>query len=91
MLGARLDYHVRQGLDERPRVLLWSAQKLVPAIKEQLLRCGATKVVATGSLRRKKDTIGDLGFVVTGKKCRFNFQAICSICDCSPAAVDNEA
>ena len=67
VLGARLDYHVRQGLDERPRVLLWAAQKLVPAIKEQLLRCGATKVAAIGSLRRKKDTIGDLGFLVTGK------------------------
>jgi len=67
VLGPRLDYHVRQGLDERPRILLWAAEKLVPAIEHQLIECGATKVALAGSLRRKCDTIGDLGFLVSGR------------------------
>jgi DNA polymerase (family X) len=66
VLGARLDFHVRQGLDERPRMLLWAAEKRVPAIQEQLTQCGATQVADIGSLRRKKDTIGDLGFLISG-------------------------
>jgi DNA polymerase (family 10) len=67
VLGARLEFHVRQGLDERPRMLLWAAEKLIPAIQEQLFQCGATQVVAIGSLRRKKDTVGDLGFLISGQ------------------------
>jgi DNA polymerase (family 10) len=68
MLGTRLDYHIRQGLDDRPRTLLWSAQKLVPTLVDFLRdKCGAAQVAEVGSLRRRKDTIGDLGFLVTGK------------------------
>ncbi len=67
-LGARLEFHVRQGLDERPRMLLWAAEKLVPAIEAFLHnQCKATRVAQAGSLRRKQDTIGDLSFFVSGK------------------------
>ncbi|HEY4310810.1 MAG TPA: PHP domain-containing protein [Pirellulales bacterium] len=67
VLGARLEFHIRQGLHERPRMLLWAAEKLIPAIQEQLSQCGATQVAAIGSLRRKKDTVGDLGFLISGR------------------------
>ena len=90
VLGARLDYHVRQGLDERPRMLLWAAQKLVPAIEDQLTQCGATQVVATGSLRRKKDTIGDLGFLVTGKSAATIFKRFAQFATVHPQQSKNK-
>ena len=90
ILGARLDYHVGQGLDERPRMLLWAAQKLVPAVEEQLSQCGASQVVATGSLRRKKDKIGDLGFLATGKSAAAIFKRFAQFATVHPQQSTNK-
>ncbi len=67
-LGARLEYHVRQGLDERPRSLLYSVENIAEKITHFLRSIpGVIKVSSTGSLRRKQDTVGDLNFLVAGK------------------------
>lgn len=67
-LGARMEYHVRHGLDERPRRLLWSVQGFVRKFEEHLQSLPAvTRVLAVGSLRRKQETVGDLNFLITGK------------------------
>ena len=66
--GARIDYHIRQGLEERPRVLLYWAEDLAARIETFLKTVpGVTHVSRAGSLRRKMDTVGDLNFVVAGK------------------------
>jgi DNA polymerase (family 10) len=68
LLGSRLDFQLRQALDHRPRMLLWAAEKLIPGLKIYLTSvCGAVRVETIGSMRRKKDTIADIGFLVTGK------------------------
>ena len=69
VFGSRVDFAIRRGLDERPRLLLYDAEKLagrVAAFLESIP--GVTGVSATGSLRRKQETVGDLNFLVTGKK-----------------------
>ena len=67
-LGARAEFHVRHGLDERPRMLLWDAEPLARKIESYLRSVpGVTLVSAAGSLRRNKDTVGDLNFVVAGR------------------------
>jgi DNA polymerase (family 10) len=66
--GARMDFHVRRGLDERPRHLLWSIEDVANGIENYLRHLGSVEnVSAAGSLRRKQDTVGDLNFLVTGK------------------------
>src|SRR5205085_5836055 len=67
-LGPRLEYHIRQGLDPRPRTLLWDVEDMADKI-EGVLRSlpGVTRVSATGSLRRKQDTVGDLSFLFASK------------------------
>jgi DNA polymerase (family 10) len=65
VFGARMDYHVRRGLDDRPRHLLWSVEELAEKIAHFLRRIpGVTRVSTAGSLRRRQDTIGDLNFLV---------------------------
>jgi DNA polymerase (family 10) len=66
--GARMEYHVRQGLDDRPRHLLWSVEELAEKI-EHFLRSapGVLRVSPAGSLRRRQDTVGDLNFLVASK------------------------
>jgi DNA polymerase (family 10) len=56
-LGSRLDFHIRQGLDDRPRMLLWQADKIVPQL-ERILRAipGVSRVEGVGSVRRRQDT-----------------------------------
>jgi DNA polymerase (family 10) len=67
-LGQRLEYHVRQGLDERPRSLLWSVRTTAQMLEEALRALpGALRVAQVGSLRRKQDTVGDLNFLLTSK------------------------
>jgi DNA polymerase (family X) len=67
-LGARVEFHIRQGLSERPRLLLWAADKLVPPLVEFLEgRRSVSRVMPAGGLRRRTDTVGDLDFLVTGK------------------------
>ena len=67
-LGIHVAYRIRTGLDERPRMLLWKAEPTARPIAE-LLRSipGVTNVATAGSLRRKKDTVGDIAFLVAGK------------------------
>ena len=67
--GPRMDFHIRTGLADRPRMLLWSALKVVPVIEGQLKALpNVQRVSPVGSLRRKQDTVGDLNFLVSGTK-----------------------
>ncbi len=67
-LGARVAYQVRTGLDDRPRILLWKAEAIAEPIAELLESLPTvSQVSSAGSLRRKKDTVGDVGFLVAGK------------------------
>lgn len=69
VLGGPLEFHVRQGLEDRPRILLPAAERLAEAI-ETFLRAqtGVETVAAVGSLRRKKETIGEIDFLVASEK-----------------------
>ncbi|HET6328543.1 MAG TPA: PHP domain-containing protein [Planctomycetaceae bacterium] len=65
--GERMELHVRQGLDPRPRMLLRKANQLAQPIEEFLTSIpGITAVARTGSLRRRQETVGDLSFLVSG-------------------------
>jgi DNA polymerase (family 10) len=64
-LGPRMEYHVRHGLDERPRRLLWNVQDVADRIERSLrATTGVVRASCTGSLRRKQDSVGDLNFLV---------------------------
>jgi DNA polymerase (family 10) len=67
-LGARTDFVLRQGMDERPRMLLWNAEPVARQTEKYLRSLdGVEQVSRAGSLRRKVETIGDLNFLVAGK------------------------
>jgi DNA polymerase (family X) len=75
VFGARMEFHVRRGLDDRPRQLLWSIEDFAEKIEEYLRTLpGVTRVSQAGSLRRKQDTIGDLNFLVAGKSAAATFK-----------------
>lgn len=84
LLGSRLEYHVRQGLDERPRSLLYDAQGIGQKVERYLKSLpGVTCVSAAGSLRRKQETVGDLNFLFTSKSAaavfnKFSFGGVLS-------------
>jgi len=64
-LGARIDFHIRQGLADRPRKLLWEVEKLAASVLRYLKRLpDVVDASPVGSLRRKQETVGDLNFVV---------------------------
>jgi DNA polymerase (family 10) len=69
VMGGPLEFHVRQGLEDRPRILLPAAERLAEAI-ETFLRAqtGVESVTAVGSLRRKEETIGELDFLVASER-----------------------
>jgi DNA polymerase (family 10) len=72
----RMEFHIRQGLDERPRSLLWSVRDLAQRIEQELSAIpGVTHVSEAGSLRRKQETVGDLNFLVAGKSASSIFNA----------------
>ncbi len=74
-LGARMEFHLRQGLDDRPRLLLWAAEKLAVQVEEFLNSMPAvSRVARVGSLRRLQETVGDLNFLVAGESPRKIFQ-----------------
>lgn len=76
-LGSRMEFHIRQGLDERPRHLLWSVRDIVPKFEEFLRSIpGVTHASAVGSVRRKVETVGDLNFLVAGGTAARVFRAI---------------
>ncbi|HEV8071393.1 MAG TPA: PHP domain-containing protein [Planctomycetaceae bacterium] len=67
--GDRMELHVRQGLDSRPRMLLRKADQLAGPIEAFLKSIpGVTTVERTGSLRRRQETVGDLSFLVSGSR-----------------------
>ncbi|HEV8001261.1 MAG TPA: PHP domain-containing protein [Planctomycetaceae bacterium] len=73
--GERMELHVRQGLDPRPRMLLRKANQLALPIEEFLKSIpGVTAVERTGSLRRRQETVGDLSFLVSGSSARAIFE-----------------
>jgi DNA polymerase (family 10) len=66
--GSRMENHVRHGLDERPRSLLYDVQDLAKKFEADLRALpGVTNTSSVGSLRRRKDTVGDLNFLVAGR------------------------
>jgi DNA polymerase (family 10) len=68
VFGARMDFHIRRGLDDRPRNLLWSIEDFAEQVQSFIEAIpGVRQVSPAGSLRRKQDTVGDLNFLVTGK------------------------
>lgn len=68
VLGGPIEFHVRQGLTDRPRILLVAAELLAGPI-EAFLRAlpKVSEVARVGSLRRKEQTVGELDFLVTGE------------------------
>jgi DNA polymerase (family 10) len=74
-LGARVDFHIRRGLHDRPGMLLYYAENLCRKIETVLSAMpGITHICRTGSLRRKKDTVGDLNFLISSKSAAESFQ-----------------
>lgn len=74
-LGARMEYHVRQGLRDRPGMLLYYADGLCRKIEVMLRGIpGITHICRVGSLRRKKDTVGDLNFLISSKSAADTFK-----------------
>ncbi len=67
-LGSRIEFHVRQGLDDRPRMLHWAVRELVPKLSEFVKSFPeVSRLEVTGSHRRRKDTIGDVNYLVIAK------------------------
>jgi DNA polymerase (family 10) len=76
VFGKRSEFHVRRGLDERPRMLLYDTHPLAQKISRYLRSMpGVTRVTEVGSLRRKVDTVGDLNFLVAGKSAASVFRS----------------
>jgi DNA polymerase (family 10) len=68
VLGNRIEFHIRQGLDDRPRMLHWAARDLLQKFSKFLGSIpGVSRVEVAGSHRRRKDTIGDLNYLVVAK------------------------
>jgi DNA polymerase (family X) len=68
VLGNRVEFLIRRGLDERPRMLRWEVRELAPQLQKFLENLPeVSRAESTGSFRRKQDTIGDLNFLVAGK------------------------
>ncbi|MDB5338000.1 MAG: polymerase family [Planctomycetaceae bacterium] len=73
--GSRMDFHIRQGLANRPRMLIKRADQTAAPIEDFIRSIvGLTRVELTGSLRRRQETIGDLNFLVTGDSARNTFK-----------------
>jgi DNA polymerase (family X) len=84
-LGSRIEFHIRHGLDDRPRMLRWAAREAVTGFLHFMQNePEVIRVEATGSLRRRCDTVGDLNFLAAGKsaasilKCAAGFTGVLS-------------
>lgn len=76
VFGPRIDFHIRHGLDERPRALLWSIENVAARIDAYLAgRAEVARFSRAGSLRRKQDTVGDLNYLVSGGSAKKIFDA----------------
>jgi len=77
LLDRRTEFHLRRGFDERPRVLLWSANDFAGRFVDFLRKLpGVLRAEPTGSLRRKQDTIGDFNFLAAGKSSQAVFRSV---------------
>ena len=64
-LSARMEQHVRQGLQEVHEMLHYEAETIVAAIKTFLVRqCGIRKAEPVGDYRRKVEIIREISFLV---------------------------
>ena len=64
-MGARMEHHVRQALTPAAEVLLYEADRMVPALEAFLTgQCGAARAKAAGDYRRRVEVIRELTFVV---------------------------
>lgn len=65
MLGARMAYHIRQGLTETKAMLLYHADELRETIETFLFSCpGVRRVDVAGDYRRRVEIVEDLVFVL---------------------------
>ena len=66
---SRMEFHVRQGLSDGPRMLLWQADKIARSIEAFLTAIpGVRSVSVVGSVRRRLETVGDLNLLVAGSR-----------------------
>jgi DNA polymerase (family 10) len=64
-LGARMDQHVHQALQESQDMLLYEAEKHVAAIQNFLSeRCGAHHIEPVGDYRRRVEVVGEISFLI---------------------------
>jgi DNA polymerase (family 10) len=76
-LGNRVEFHIRRGLDVRPRMLLWDIQKFARQFQSFLENVpNIVRAELTGSVRRKQDTVGDLSYLVAGKSAAAIFKQV---------------
>src|SRR3954462_14627671 len=74
--GPKIEFHVRHGLDDRPRMLRWDAREFEAQVQQYLKKLPeVTQVEAVGSYRRRQDTVGDLNYLVSGKSASAVFKA----------------
>lgn len=70
-LGARTAQHVRQALVESTDILLYEADRIVPAVEDFLLtRCRAIRAVAAGAYRRRVEIVSEIAFVIEAEEFR---------------------
>jgi DNA polymerase (family 10) len=64
-LGPRMAQHIRQGLSESSAMLLYEADKLVPAIRRFIVdQCGVSGAEPAGEYRRRVEVIDDIAMLV---------------------------
>ncbi len=64
-LGARMAYHIRQGLTDTHAMLLYHADTLREAIEEFLIgRCGVRRAEVAGDYRRRVEIVEELVFII---------------------------
>src|SRR5215469_8440015 len=73
-MGEKHEQKILKGIEEYRRIsgryLLDAAERMADKIKEFLLEMpGVEKITAAGSLRRGRDTVGDLDILITGPCC----------------------
>jgi DNA polymerase (family 10) len=73
--GDRLEMHVREGLETRPRLLLRKASQIASSLEEDLSKTpGVTRLSQTGSLRRRCETVEVMRFSACGTQSRSLFR-----------------
>src|SRR6186997_1528587 len=64
-LGARMDQHVRRALAEHHEMLLYEADRTVPAVEHFLVeRCGVARAEAAGEYRRRVEVVREMHFLI---------------------------